>query len=285
MMNILVATNDTYYPRLKIFTNALRKHSSDFCLHILYSDLHEKDREDFLTFCGKFGIPAKFIPVLQKRSDSYKLIHQITVETYYRFQILDVFPTQERAIWMDIDTVVLQDIAPFYYDDFEDNYVIACPGNNEQKHLSRLGVDPSGCYFNAGVILFNLTKIRQDFTPDFLYVAYETYEEKILFSDQDVLNLVFAGKIKREGARKYNYIIPSEYNMQKGEYRHIRDNVAVVHYIRHIKPWQHYFQGKARYFYLKEMLPLYPVKTVGLFFAGLLYKLNPKKKTLSNSVR
>ena len=82
MMNILVATNDTYYPRLKIFTNSLRKHSSDFCLHILYSDLHEKNREDFLTFCGKFGIPAKFIPVLQKRSDSYKLIHQITVETY-----------------------------------------------------------------------------------------------------------------------------------------------------------------------------------------------------------
>lgn len=285
MMNILVATNDAYYPRLKIFTNSLSRHCADFSITVLCGDLRKDYREDFLRFCGKNGISARFVEVKDQRSGGYKLIHQITVETYYRFQILEIYPIEDRAIWMDIDTVLLQDIAPLYYDDFEGNYVIACPGNNVEKHLARLGLAPGGCYFNAGVIVFNLERIRKDFAPDFLYDVYEKYEDIIRFSDQDVLNIAFAGKIKGIDSRKYNYIIPSGYRMKPGEFKHIRKNVAVVHYIRHIKPWQYYFQGRIRYLYLKAMLPIYPLQAVGLAIAGELYRLYPRKKTLENSVR
>lgn len=285
MMNILVATNDAYYPRLKIFTKSLHAHNRDFTISVLFSNLSAKNRDDFLWFTKKRNIPVRFVAVNEQRSAEYKLIHQITVETYYRFQILDVYPTQERAVWMDIDTVVLDDLSAFYYDDFDDNYVIACPGNNEKNHLERLGLAPSGCYFNAGIILFNLKKIREDFLRDFLYEAYEKHEDRIRFADQDVLNIVFADKIKRENSRRYNYIITSGQKTTRRQYQQIKDSVAVVHYIRHIKPWQYYYQGRIRFLYLKAMFPVYPIKTLWLLLAGEVYKLKRNKKTLENSIR
>lgn len=285
MMNIFVATNDAYYPRLKVFSNTLRKHESNVLLTILFSDLSLKNRRDFEKLSKKIGLDHRFVPVDEKRSGTYKLIHQITTETYYRFLLLDIYPQEERAMWMDIDTIVIGELSPFYYDDFEGNYVIACPGNNERSHLDRLGLDPQGCYFNAGVVIFNLDKIRRDFEKDFLYEAYEKNESRIRFSDQDVLNIVFAGKIKREPARKINYIVISG---QKHTFRELRDierNHSVIHYIRHIKPFQKYYQGKIRLLYLKEMFSVYPFQTLYLLIAGELYKLKKNKKTLENSIK
>lgn len=286
MMNIFVVSNDAYYPRLKVFARSLVKHNTDqVFLTVLFSELSPDSRADFCDYSKELGIVLRMFPVSEKRSEKYKLIHHITVETYYRFLLLDVFPNEERALWMDIDTVIIGDITPFYYDNFDDNYVIACPGNHEKDHLARLGLNPEGCYFNAGVILFNLNKIRQDFAPDFLYNIYEQYEEVIKFSDQDVLNIAFAGKIKKEPDRRYNFIVTSGQKYSLKEMKTIKNKCAVIHYIRHIKPWQYYYQGKIKYFYFKEMFPLYPFQTVLLVFWGMLYKFKINKKTLENSVK
>ena len=286
MINIFTASNDKYYPRLKVFTDSLLKtNRGDFNITVLYSSLSEENIRKYKKFAQKNNFECRFVKADNSRLKGYKLIHQITEETYYRFMFTDVFPVEDRAVWMDIDTVVLDSLSPFYETDFEDNYVVACPGNNEKKHLERLGLDTDGCYFNAGVILFNLKKIRNDFEKNFLFDTYEKNEEKIWFSDQDVMNIAFAGKIKRIDDRKYNYIVMSEQNISRKKYKEIKKNVAVVHYVRHIKPWQVYFSGKIRYIYLKEMLTSYPCKAIFTAIAGELYRFKPHKKTLNNSER
>lgn len=285
MINIFVATNDAYYPRLKVFAKTLAKHNRDVWLTVLYADLSKKNRADFEKFAKKLNLHLRFVPVDEQRSGSYKLIHQITVETYYRFLLLDIYPTEDRAMWMDIDAIVTGPLSNYYYDDFEGNYVMACPGNNVSKHLKRLDLHPDGCYFNAGMIIFNLERIRRDFSQDFLYEAYEKNESRILFSDQDVLNIVFADNVKPESNRRFNYIVTSGQKLTFKEVKAIAKENVVVHYIRHIKPWQHYYQGNVRYLYLREMFGVYPFKAIGLAFAGELYKLKRNKKTLENSIK
>lgn len=285
MKNIFVATNETYYPRLTVFAKTLAKHNRDAFLTILYSDLSEKSQKHFERFARRIHLKYRFLSVDEHRSDTYQLIHQITEETYYRFLLLDIFPTEDRAMWMDIDAVVTGDLSPYYYGNFDGNYVIACPGNNVKKHLNRLGLNPNGCYFNAGMIIFNLSDIRKDFKRDFLYEAYEQNEDKIKFSDQDVLNIVFANKVKPESNRRFNYIVTSGQKQSFKEIKIIEKENAVIHYIRHIKPWQYYFQGNIRFLYLKEMFSVYPLRTIGLAIVGELYKLKKNKKTLENSIK
>jgi len=286
MINIFTASNDKYYPRLKTFSDSLLKtNGGEFNITVLYTDLSDENIKKYEKFARKNNFDCRFIKADNSRLKNYKLIHQITEETYYRFLFTDIFPEEDRAMWMDIDTVVIQSLAPFYNCDFEDNYIAACPGNNERKHLARLGLDTNGCYFNAGVILFNLKKIREDFSNDFLFDVYEKNEEKIWFSDQDVLNIAFAGKVKRFDDRKYNYIVMSEQKIDRKKYSEIKKNVAVLHYVRHIKPWQVYFSGKIRYIYIKEMLKSYPFNALFVVLAGELYRFKPNKKTLNNSER
>ncbi|MBE7064236.1 MAG: glycosyltransferase family 8 protein [Ruminococcaceae bacterium] len=286
MINIFTASNDKYYPRLKVFTDSLlKKNRGDFSITVLYSSLSDENIKKYEQFAKKNNFECRFIKADNSRLKGYKLIHQITEETYYRFMFLDIFPDEDRAVWMDIDTVVMDSLKPFYEMDFADNYVIACPGNNEKKHLERLGLDTGGCYFNAGVILFNLKKIRNDFEKNFLFDTYEKNEDKIWFSDQDVMNIAFAGKIKRIDDRKYNYIVMSEQKIDWEKYRDIKKNVAVIHYVRHIKPWQIYFDGKIKYIYLKAMVKSYPFNALFTAIAGELYRFKPNKKTLNNSER
>lgn len=289
MMNIFVVSNDAYYPRLKIFARSLMKHNDDIFLTVLFSAsaLSEKNRIDFTAFAQKLKIKLRMFPVSEQRSGKYKLIYHITTEAYYRFLLLDVFPSEERALWMDTDTVVFNSLKPFYNSDFEDNYVAAVPSvpkKREKDALARLGLDTEGCYFNAGVILFNLNKIRRDFAPDFLYDIYEKHESIIKLADQDVLNIAFAGRIKK-AAQINNFTVMSGQHFTLQEIRDIKGKSVVIHYIRHIKPWQHYYQGKMKYLYLKEMFPLYPLQTVCLLITGGLYHLKRNKKTLANSVK
>lgn len=283
-MNILVATDDVYYPRLKIFTNTLSKHdANNFEITIMHARLSDSNIKDFERFARKKGIRYRFAKLQETRFNSYKLLHQLTVEVYFRFMILQLYPTQSRAMWVDTDTVVRSSLAPFYHQDFEGNCVVACAGNNEKKHLQRLGLNEDGHYFNAGVILFDLDRIRKEFSTYFLFDIYESNEEKIFLADQDVLNIAFSDKVKCAQNRNYNYMVFSGQKIDKEEYRRIKQEAAIVHYIRHIKPWQYYYAGKVKYLYLKEQFALYPLETVKTVVKGFFYMFKKDKKTLENS--
>ena len=283
-MNILVATDDVYYPRLKIFANTLQKQDhGNFEITIMHSRLSDSNIADFEAFAAKKGIRYRFAKIEETRFNNYKLLHQLTIEVYFRFLVLHLYPNASRVMWVDTDTVVRKSLQPFYHQDLEGNHICACSGNNEKKHLLRLGLNENGHYFNAGVILFDLERIRKDFSTYFLFDIYESNEEKIFLADQDVLNIAFSDKVKCPPDRNHNYMIFSGQKVSRAEYKKIKKEAVIVHYIRHIKPWQHYYTGKAKYLYLKEQFPLYPMETLKTLILGFFYSFKKEKKTLENS--
>lgn len=283
-MNILVATDDVYYPRLKIFTNTLWKQDAgNFEITIMHSRLSRHNIADFEAFAAKKGIRYRFAKIDETRFSGYKLLHQLTVEVYFRFMFLQLYPSASRVMWMDTDTVVRKSLQSFYHQDLEGNHICACSGNNEKRHLARLGLNESGHYFNAGIILFDMDRIRKDYETYFLCDIYESNEEKIFLADQDVLNIAFSDKVKCPPDRNYNYMVFSGQKVDRAEYRKIKNEAAIIHYIRHIKPWQYYYSGRVKYLYLKEQFALYPVKTVKTLILGFFYRFKRNKKTLENS--
>lgn len=283
-MNILVATDDVYYPRLKIFSNTLWKQDpGNFEITIMHSRLSESNIADFEAFAAKKGIRYRFAKIEETRFNSYKLLHQLTIEVYFRFLVLYLYPSASRVMWVDTDTVVRKSLQPFYNQDLEGKHICACSGNNEKKHLLRLGLNENGHYFNAGVILFDLEQIRKDYSTYFLFDIYESNEKKIFLADQDVLNIAFSDKVKCPPDRNYNYMVFSGQKVDRAEYKKIKKEAAIVHYIRHIKPWQHYYSGKVRHLYLKEQFALYPGETIKTLILSFLYRFKKNKKTLENS--
>ena len=97
----------------------------------------------------------------------------------YRLLIPFLIET-DRAIYMDIDMVVLQDMKELW--DTKVDYVGAVVDPCNNFHKKRLKIDAPN-YYNSGLILFNSKKIRKNI-PD--------YKQKILQAQKDYQDSLLA---------------------------------------------------------------------------------------------
>lgn len=275
LMRIVVATDEKYFNQLMVFTHSLREHTKGpIELTLLCCDLPARLKRRFLRFTKKLHLAARICEVSSESAEGFKLMEHLTQATYYRFEIPRIF-TGGRVLWMDIDTVVLNDLRPFYEQELNGALVAAAPGNNIEKHLRRLGLDESCTYyFNAGVILFDLDRIREAYPdPDHLYKLYQQNEEKVWLLDQDVLNIAYAHRIKPDTRRIYNRMVVFTEPLTPDETQEVEREAALVHYIRNVKPWQPGYPGAAAALYRRAMFKVFPARTTMLYIREFVQKI------------
>ena len=151
----------------------------------------------------------------------------------------------EKVLYLDCDIVVLGDISEFWNTDLS-GCGAACIediGKDEDERYERLHYDRSYSYFNAGVLLINLDYWREHKVDKQCVKYFQTYPERILFNDQDLLNVVL---------HKDKVFVPLKWNMQDGFYRYGMDkkvadwnsfreellHPVILHYTNK-KPWNY----------------------------------------------
>ena len=121
---------------------------------------------------------------IQYENSSYSQI------CFYRL-LLPTFIDLKKIIYLDGDTLILQDLKEMYDSPLNDNYVIGVL-DVMSDGIDHLGIY-SDRYINSGVLLMNLEKLRKDKKyNDFVTII--TNETKI-FYDQTVLNFALYPKI------------------------------------------------------------------------------------------
>ena len=124
---------------------------------------------------------------------NFREIETISLDTYSRFLISSLKPNLKRVIYLDADTIVLDDISKLYNEDLE-GYTIGAVsefGDATFKILENLNIKKSHKYFNAGVLLIDLKKWREDNITEKLFKINKEYFKKITYLDQDILNKAF----------------------------------------------------------------------------------------------
>lgn len=186
----------------------------------------------------------------------------ITISTYYRFIIADVLPKDlNRVLYLDCDLIVLNDISEFFEQDIS-NVGIGAVNDIACYHLdvfNRLEYSSELSYFNSGVLLINLDYWRSNNLSGLLFDYVNNNQDKILFHDQDALNVIF---------KNDKIMLPLRFNMQsqflkkanidllqnKSEIIENINNILVVHFTGGNKPWYRWSQHpfKAEYLEYKE---------------------------------
>jgi lipopolysaccharide biosynthesis glycosyltransferase len=131
--------------------------------------------------------------------------------------------------------------------------VVSTRGNKKtyDKLCSNLGVNR---YFNAGVLLLNLKKLRDDGVEGKCFAFIENERDRIVFWDQCVLNYVLKNKVLFL-ADVYNFQYnPRHHDMDK-IYNSRKDDVVIVHFVGPLKPWDDGFLGSVK----EEYVCYYPV--------------------------
>lgn len=254
-MNILLAANEKYYLATKVMlaslleNNAFEHHN----IYFLNNMMSEKSIRNLKKYVEK-ECRATFIPIKVNMEDfeEFPLSHHFSIETYFRFLVQDILPENEqRVMWLDVDMVVLKSLYDFYYQDFDEKSLIVCKSinKNPQALLDKLQCPPGTIYFNAGMILFNLEKVRRYKLVDYRNY-YEKNKERITWLDQDILNGMYALDTKIVDYKKYNLQFFNETIWSENDLKQIEGETVILHYIGNIKPWSEgYTNSCAKYWY------------------------------------
>lgn len=100
----------------------------------------------------------------------------------------------EKLIYLDCDIIVRHSIAKLYDIDIED-YLLGAVYHNDKLSVNngafkRLHIPVEQGYFNAGVLLINLKKWREEHIYEKSIEFLRNNSESIVNHDQDVLNVV-----------------------------------------------------------------------------------------------
>ncbi len=236
---IFYAIDKNYLPFFAVTLKSVIDHCSKqnrYKMHVLNNGIQDSDIEKIKKY-ERENIEIEFTDV----SDAFKglrsnlhLRDYYTCATYYRIFIANMFPEYDKAVYLDSDTVVLDDIAKLYAFDIGDNLIGATTDQFVQtidvfsyytKHALGISGDR---YFNAGVIIMNLKKFREeDFFGQFCALL-KKYSFKVA-QDQDYLNVICKDRVA--------YFDPA-WNVMPGAGAQT-STPKLIHYNLTSKPW-HY---------------------------------------------
>lgn len=118
-----------------------------------------------------------------------------TQAMWFRCLLPALLPQAERCLYLDVDTLVLDDLAPLAALDLSDHWLAAVtnvPMAIHEGRAERWGVRDED-YFNSGVLLLHLHQLRHDGAmPEVLAFARE--HPDLGWPDQDALNVVLGAR-------------------------------------------------------------------------------------------
>ncbi len=119
---------------------------------------------------------------------------RITKAAFNKFRLCDFVPEADTLLFLDGDTLLYPGFLSIFQTDISNAYAAVVPDMVAMRDLnchSELALDS---YFNSGVMLFNLAKIRADSLPQAFFndIAKRSHAR---FMEQDTLNVVFGHQI------------------------------------------------------------------------------------------
>ncbi len=259
-----------------VYENARARRVS---VHVLHDEtLTPVNRSALEELARKYGQDVAFHDAGERYRKLNPKVENLGLQgllgTMYRLLIPDLIDA-EKTIYLDCDIVVDMDIAELWSQDLKGRAVGAVgdffPLNSagkpkiswsRKKVCSLWGIEPEN-YFNAGVLLLDLNKIRARYhLLEKLVYFFEEYGALAVNKDQDFLNWLFVGDAAILDER-FNRTHPSGESESS-----VRG--AILHMYCEHKPWNSYTRPYADDLYWRYLrLTPYCASTDGLIRAVL----------------
>ena len=181
----------------------------------------------------------------------------VSLSTYYRFLLGSILPADvEKIIYLDVDIIVLGDIAELWSTPLGNHALLAVPERNSKAGdmldpaiLTGVGLTPERGCFNAGVMLIHLDRWRTANLLDRARTFVNQYGSLIRYWDQDILNCLLAnewGVLDGKWNQKVDHVDKDN----EGCLIAYQKSGGLIHFASAIKPWTWWadHQAKSLYF-------------------------------------
>ena len=238
---IFFACDDEYIPYMGVCLQSIIEHKSQdklYVIKVLHTNISKKNQERIMKFENE-NISIEFVDLnyyVNKILDKLYTRDYYTNTTYFRLFIPNIYPQYKKGIYMDADTVVLDDIANLYDIDMGNNLIAGVTDGAVntipifQEYVEKVvGMADWHNYFNAGLLLMNLDELRKfDFQDKFIH-ALDMIKFPVA-QDQDYLNRLCKGRV---------LIIDANWDVMPCNSENHKDEskIKLIHYNLADKPW------------------------------------------------
>lgn len=200
--------------------------TSNFRFHILDGGISESKKDKLVKLKKIRNFEIKFSDMTKYDWSMFPSHHMhTTVSTYYRLRIPDILPRNIlKALYLDGDIIVEQDLKELWDIDLSDSVLGAVEDANGINFGTRFNLTRR--YFNAGVLLLNLDRLRQTGSIKKIIKYVKDNRERILCNDQDILNGLFNDQYK-EIPLKWN-VNNIMYTFEVGKRHTYTDQEAII---------------------------------------------------------
>lgn len=245
---VVLITDSNYVGPTLVAVSSLIRHRADttrYKIFVIGTDLTDADRAKFRTLAGTVTLLEKepFVP------DWLKSHRHVSPAALWKFQLPLLFESFDRILYLDSDIIVRDDLSELFRTDLEGRYAAAVsdPIAMLRDHYESRRVHRKR-YFNSGVMLLNLKKMREDDMTNVL-LEEKKRDNRNDFMDQDVLNVAFndltvslsprynwmEGNIRKNGIRTSD--LADLYGISQGQMRFLAFNPVIEHLSNYNKPW------------------------------------------------
>jgi len=169
------------------------------------------------------------------------------IECFYYFLAHQYLPeSEDRAIYLDSDQLVMGDISTYYFADFEGNMILVAGGlGNKDKvkdvvdeETRLMASTQAGVIFCSGSLMLNLEMFRQENITSATLIAEQkkrvsTISPDDMHGDQGLLNYMFYNKA--------GFHPPIYQATIWGQTAKSISDIRIFHFMGHPKPWVEYY--------------------------------------------
>ncbi|WP_312951407.1 glycosyltransferase [Superficieibacter sp.] len=215
--------------------------------------------------------------------DKFPYTIRYSYATYYRFLTCEYLqPHTDNLIYLDADIICKGSVEPLLNIDIGDNIVAAVIDVEmmQKRAVEVFNFEPD-TYFNAGMLYINLKAWRQNNILQKIVATYSNEElaPKLMFPDQDALNLLVRGKVQFINSR-FNtfYNFDDEPKLRKaGRYKEIiKEDTVFIHFVGVTKPWFSWAKDYPAVKYFTDIYKISPWRDQPLYEASTLKQYKKK---------
>lgn len=238
MENLVLIINEknSYGRHLGATLLSILKNSKvDWNINIIYENLSDDTKNKLNEIIKSYNSNINYIEVdkeILKKFRVGKGTHLSSI-VFARLFIPEFLKNEDKAIYLDCDVIVLKPLEDLYNMELAEKSIgVVLDGKKDQESsLKRLNLDLNRTYFNAGVMVMDLKKIRENgkFLKTIDYCLNP--DRELQLNEQDALNIIF------ENDYKINNTIWNYTHRNSEENGYLENEIGIVHFTGDIKPW------------------------------------------------
>lgn len=256
-MNILYTCDNNYVWLMGISIISLfenNKHIKEMKVYLLGENISCENKAQLDCIAQKYGREVILVDVPRFDIPVSLLSARWPLSAFTRLYAGELLPEDVgKVLYLDCDTIITGDIGPLQSIDFENNIVMGIKDCISGGYKENIGLDRNAPYYNAGVLLLDLVKLRKINVSKEIDNYMHKYIKFINYADQDILNGMFKGRIGTlepkydvmtiDVAHSYKEIVklrrPTNF-YSENELKDAVNNPVIIHFTTNmliVRPW------------------------------------------------